>query len=307
MRLEPKPSFFAASCCNVEVVNGAAGFFRRSRRLTSVTGKTPSAPRVTTPFALREAIGGAGDFLDDSRRHLGVADLDLLGVDRVQLGVERLRALLELRGDRPVLLRAECADLALALDDHAERHGLHATGREPFLYRLPEQRRSLVSDESIEKTARLLGVDELLVDVSRAIDRGAHRVLGDLVEEDATDRRPALPADLFGDVPADRLAFAIRVGGDEDGGGFARRGLEVGERLFLSGDGDVLGFEALVDVDPELLLGEITDVPHGSPHAVTATEILADGLGLRGGLDDDQRGGTRLHVFLRLLRDRTAR
>ncbi len=37
VRLEPNPSFLAASCCSVDVVNGAAGFLRRSRRLTSVT------------------------------------------------------------------------------------------------------------------------------------------------------------------------------------------------------------------------------------------------------------------------------
>jgi hypothetical protein len=35
VRLDPNESFFAASCCSVDVVNGAEGFLRRSRRLTS--------------------------------------------------------------------------------------------------------------------------------------------------------------------------------------------------------------------------------------------------------------------------------
>ena len=39
VRFEPNDSFFAASCCSVDVVNGADGFLRRSRRLTSVTSK----------------------------------------------------------------------------------------------------------------------------------------------------------------------------------------------------------------------------------------------------------------------------
>ena len=39
VRLEPKPSFFAASCWRVLVLNGASGRLRRSRCLRSVTSK----------------------------------------------------------------------------------------------------------------------------------------------------------------------------------------------------------------------------------------------------------------------------
>jgi len=54
VRLEPKDSFFAASCCSVEVVNGAEGFLRRSRRFTSVH------PKVLRPFrSVRTRVASA--------------------------------------------------------------------------------------------------------------------------------------------------------------------------------------------------------------------------------------------------------
>jgi hypothetical protein len=44
-----KPRRFAASCCNVEVVNGAGGALLRSRRFTSVTTKGRPSMSVSTP------------------------------------------------------------------------------------------------------------------------------------------------------------------------------------------------------------------------------------------------------------------
>src|SRR5215207_7349241 len=120
VRLEPKPSFFAPSRCSVLVVNGGAGFLRRSRRFTSVTGKAPTKSARAVPRPRRR----------DSRRHplhfrhhhlrVGVlADLRLLPVDVVKLGREALTFLVHLRFDGPVLDRLERADLALALDDQS--------------------------------------------------------------------------------------------------------------------------------------------------------------------------------------------
>ena len=51
VRRAEKRSRFAASCCNVDVVNGGAGFLRRSRRLTSVTPNGTSVTSVTTAVA----------------------------------------------------------------------------------------------------------------------------------------------------------------------------------------------------------------------------------------------------------------
>ncbi len=42
-----KPSFLPASCCNVEVMNGGAGFRRRSPRVTDLTtNRAPSSEAI---------------------------------------------------------------------------------------------------------------------------------------------------------------------------------------------------------------------------------------------------------------------
>ena len=172
MRFEPNDSFFAASCCSVDVVNGADGFLRRSRRLTSVTSNVLRAFEV----------------VEDALRLRPRSDLGLLAVDVVQLGGELLAVLLEQRLDGPVLDRLERADLALALDDEPQRDRLHAARRESLLHGLPEDRARLVADEPIEHAARLLRFDLLAVDLAGVLDRALHRVLRDLVKEHAPDR-----------------------------------------------------------------------------------------------------------------------
>ena len=69
----------------MDVVNGADGFLRRSRRLTSVTSN------VLRPFEVVENRDRVG---------LVVRNLRLLAVDLVQLGRELLPVLLEQRLDR---------------------------------------------------------------------------------------------------------------------------------------------------------------------------------------------------------------
>jgi hypothetical protein len=65
--------------------------------------------------------------------------------------------------------------------------------------------------------------------------------------------------------------------------------LQIRERLLLARDRDVLRLEPLVDVDAELLLGEVAKVADGGLHPIAAPEVLADGLGLGRRLDDDER------------------
>ena len=217
-------------------MNGADGFLRRSRRLTSVT---PNVLRPSRSERTRSA----------SRL---VGDLCLLAVDLMELGGEPLPRLLQQRLDGPVLDRLEGADLPLALDDEPQRDGLHATRRDPLLHRLPEHGARLVADETIQNAPRLLRLDLLVVDLAGLLDGVLDGVLGDLVEQDATHRhrrRAALGPDLLGDVPGDRLSLAIRVGGDEDFARILRRALQIGDRLLLPGDRNELGLEALLDVD----------------------------------------------------------
>ena len=221
--MEPNDSFFAASCCSVDVVNGADGFLRRSRRLTSVASKVL---RPFTSLMMRSASAWLwiSAFLPSMW---------------CSLAVNCWLVLLQQRLDRPVLDRLERANLPLALDDQPQRDGLHASGRQSLLHRLPEHRARLVAHEAVEHAARLLRLDLLAVDLAGVQDRALHRVLRDLVKEHAANgnaRRAALRRDLRRDVLRDRLALAIRIGGDQHFLAVLRRALELGDRLFLPGN-----------------------------------------------------------------------
>ena len=109
----------------------------------------------------------------------------------MELGGELLLVLLEQRLDGPVLDRLERANLPLALDDEAQRDGLHATGGESLLHGLPEHRTRLVADETIEHATRLLRFDLLAVDDAGVQDGALNGVFRDLVEQHAPDRNAA--------------------------------------------------------------------------------------------------------------------
>ena len=76
-----------------------------------------------------------------------------------------------------------------------------------------------------------------------------HGVFGDLVEDDAADGN--LRLEHLRQMPADRLAFAIRVGGQQQLRRVLERGLQVRDLLLLVAGNDVVRREVAVDVDAE--------------------------------------------------------
>ena len=148
-----------------------------ARRLLLQARGDEGRRRVAPPLLLLDrgdGPGGAVETAQDLVDALPGVELellvDLLAVDLGEAGQERrrLRAL-EPRVDRPVLLRHEGPDLALALDDEAHGDRLHAAGREAAPHLLPEQRRQPVADQPVEHAARLLRVEEVLVEVARVL------------------------------------------------------------------------------------------------------------------------------------------
>ena len=105
----------------------------------------------------------------------------------------------------------------------------------------------------------------------------------------------------LGEVPGDRLAFAVLVGREVDLARVADEAAELGDLLALLPRDDVKRLEVVVDVDAEARprLGlegrrdvggrsrQVADVADRRLDDVVTAEIARDGLGLRGGLDDD--------------------
>ena len=241
-------------------------------------------------LAVRAEVGAAGD---------------AGAVDGVQLGREHpllvLAAGVEGALEVPVGRDPEAHPLALAVDHQAGRDRLDAAGGEAGHDLLPQDRADLVAVEAVEDAAGLLRLDEVHVELARALGGGEDRGLGDLVEDHPLDR-DALRVELVEQVPGDRLALAVLIGGEVELVGVLEELLELGDVALLVARHDVVGLEVVVDVDrepaPRLVLdlgrgvrrvvGQVADVTDGRLDDIPAAEVAADHLRLLGRLDDDE-------------------
>ena len=209
-----------ASCCSVLVVYG--------------TGAWRDVSRLSMPSTVNERRGRGGMAVGVDAQRLGDgaglglgAELELVDVGGRRLAAladqarrERRLLLLEDGVDRPRLLGDEGVDLRLAVDHQAHGHGLHPPRRQPGAHLAPEQRAELVADQAVDHPARLLGGDQPAVDLARLGERGLDRALGDLVEDHAVG---VVELERLGDVPGDRLALAVGVGGEQRAVGLLAR------------------------------------------------------------------------------------
>ena len=86
---------------------------------------------------------------------------------------------------RPVFLRLEGLNFLFAVVDHAHGHGLHAARGEAAADLLPQKRAQLIAYDAVEHAARLLRVDQVLVDGARLLDALGDDLFRDLVESHA--------------------------------------------------------------------------------------------------------------------------
>jgi hypothetical protein len=290
VRLASKPSLRDASCCRVEVVKGGAG------------------ERRPGFFSTAEILKLA--FLTASR---AVEGRGLVG--EVELGEPLALVLGEPRDegvgssgdvglDGPVFLGLELLDLDLAIDDQPQADRLYAARRARPRQLAPQHRRKGEAHQVVERATGQVGVHQFHVDVARIAHRLGDRSLGDGVEHHPLHGRALdglLLLQHLEHVPGDGLAFAIRVGGEDD---------LVGA---LGGHGDVvqpLGRlhvhvprhgEVLVRPDRSILGRQVADVTVGRQDRVVGSQILVDGLGLGRALDDDD-----VHAGVIWLRGRSA-
>ncbi len=207
----------------------------------------------------------------------------------VQLRLERLLVLQELRGDRPVLFLLERPNLLFPLTDESQRDGLHAPRRQSRPDRTPEKGADLVSDQPIENASSLLSLDLLEIEFTRCLQGPLYGPLRDLPERDTPEAlRLLLVAELLCHVVGDRLTFTVRIRREDDRVLVLRSFLQVGDDLPLPPDRDVLRLEAMIHIDTEFLGGKVTDVAHRGGDFIVVAQVLADGPCLGRRLDDDE-------------------
>lgn len=215
---------------------------------------------------------------------------------REALGFARL-LLLDGEGlDVPVAGRHERHALALAIDDHSRRGGLHAAGAERGSLTSaadlsPQDRGDVPAVEAVQDPAGLLGVDQREIKFAGVVHGRADGVLGDLVEDHPAHGH--LRLEHLEEVPGDGFALAVLISGEQDFVGALERALQLGDRLGLAIVDDVVGVEVVVDVDrvlavrrllvsrDVLLAREVADVTDRTEHLVVIAEVALDRLHLR--------------------------
>src|SRR5208337_1734297 len=249
--------------------------------------------RTAADFLALDTFDFEGRSLDGrhDRARLDLGQLARLVVDTVVLvaeepRLERRRILAGKAGvERPVLFGAECLALAFAIDDDPQRNRLHAPGADPALDLVPQQRTYLVANQPIEHSARLVRVEQVVIEV-RGIGDGLLDGGGcDFMEQHAADVGLGL-AEVFGDVPRDRLAFAVGVAGEVYillalGGA-----LDLADYLLFALDYDVVGSETVLDIHTQLAFGQVHHMADRRHDLVIATEVTLDGFRLCGRFDD---------------------
>ena len=241
---------------------------------------------------------------DGGDRHLGrgrVRDVELAQHLAGEAGKPRGEGLAARRGHQrahgPVFARPEGLDLHLALDHEAQADRLHAAGRFRAGQLAPEHGREGEAHEIIERAARQIGIDQRCVDLARVGHRLGDGGFRDRVEGHPLDLLAALErwCEGLAQVPADRLALAVGVGGeDEVVVGLERLG-DGADMLAAVGVDLPLHRETRIGVDRAVLGGQVADMAVGGEDRVVGPEILVDRLCLGGRFDDDDghRGSFR--------------
>src|SRR5262249_43098533 len=162
----------------------------------------------------------------------------------------------------------------------------NAAGTGAARHLLAEQVAQRITDDAIEHAPGFLSADAVHVDLARLGDCVLHRGSRDLVERDA-EGASVFELQLLLNVPGNRLALAIGVGGEVDAIRLVRLALQLGEDVasgaailaVLAFDDDVGRHPAVLDVDAGDLLAllatarQIADVAVTRQHLEAGAEI----------------------------------
>ena len=251
-----------------------------------------------------------GDVVGGRRRELAGGRIEVLSrrqplaVEAGQRGPEARPLGLEGPFEVPVAGGAEGHPAPFPLHDQPGGDALHPAGRQPGRNLFPQDLGDVPAHEPVEDPSRLLGVDELAVEIPRFLHRPLDGRLGDLMEHHPPDGHPG--REHLQEVPGDGLALPILIGGEIDLVGVLEKRLQLRDLRFLLRRDDVQGLEVVVDVDPPPLgprlvlvggrhllglAGQVTDVADTRLDRVPGAEKTRDGLRLGGRLDDHEGFG----------------
>ena len=88
-------------------------------------------------------------------------------------------------------------------------------------------------------------------------------------------------------MPADRLAFAVRVGCKQNAVGFLGLGFQLFDQFLLALDRDIFRGIAMLDINAQLAGGQVPHMAHAGRDLVPRPKVFANRLGFCRGLYND--------------------
>ena len=151
---------------------------------------------------------------------------------------------------RPELLRHKVGNFLFAVRNNLDRHGLHAAGTQPLPDLAPQQRTQLVTHNTVNNAACLLRVHHVHVDFARFAERRLHCVGRNFVELNAAGVARRQPQQVR-QMPANRLALAIRVGCQIHFRGILRQLFQRIDQLALAANVNIFRFKVVFQIHPK--------------------------------------------------------
>ena len=196
------------------------------------------------------------------------------------MGFERPGASLDVEGhvQRPVFLGDEGIDLILPVRDQAQGHRLHTAGGESSFDLCPQNRRDLIADHAVQNAAGLLRIHEIHVNITGIFEGLRDCLLGDFVESNPGDLFVGGVLQLQGgfQMPGNGFSFAVRVRCQIDAVSLFDHLAQPGEKFSFAPDRDVTRLIIMLNIDPHLTLGKISDMPVGGRHLIRGSEKFLD-------------------------------
>ena len=149
---------------------------------------------------------------------------------------------------------------------------------------MPQKRAELVSDDPVKHAARLLRVDEIHIYAAGRRHPGLHRVFRYFIERDSFYLAVRY-VDDGEQMPRYRLSLTVGVRCEIYGLGFFRFCSEHIAEIGLFPDIDVFRGEAVLYIDSERALRQVSYVTDRCYDLVSFSEIVFERPGLAGGLN----------------------
>jgi hypothetical protein len=140
------------------------------------------------------------------------------------------------------------------------------------------------------QSTNTLSIHQVQIHRQRLFERLLNGVLGDFIKHQPEELGPVfgLRLELFLQVKADRLPFAIRIGCQVDVIHTLGRRPQFADQFLLAFNHFIDRFEVVINVHRQILFRQILHMSEGCLHHELLAEVLTDRFRLRRRFDDDE-------------------